>query len=304
MTRAGDQLSTDRTLLVASLLINLTLLTAFLSFFQEANSTIKRLNENIESMNYELESLRSEKEYLEMKIENCEMMNESYREQVEYYRAKLKEVIYSRPEVTYRARAEIEVPAVIEGERKGAMISIGVEIIPGEGRVLVQTKPKMGYSFQEMAEVSVEVAEMVTEVSLEGNDVIFYIEGSESIERVDGPSAGAAMAIITIAAIQGKEIREGITITGSLLPNGEIGPVGGLKEKMEIAKASGYHTILLPLNDYVSVVRERERSPLPGVRIKEKFVENIPISEYAREIGINAVFVDNIFQAMSYLIED
>ena len=63
---------------------------------------------------------------------------------------------------------------------------------------------------------------------------------------MDGPSDGAIMAIGFIALFKGDSFRRGVAMTGTLLPGGRIGRVGGLPGKVRAAAREGYHTILIP----------------------------------------------------------
>jgi Lon-like protease len=62
----------------------------------------------------------------------------------------------------------------------------------------------------------------------------------------DGPSAGAAMAVGFIALFKGDRIHRGIALTGTIEPEGQIGPVGGIPDKIRAAAREGYRTILVP----------------------------------------------------------
>ncbi|HSF68209.1 MAG TPA: S16 family serine protease [Nitrospiraceae bacterium] len=62
----------------------------------------------------------------------------------------------------------------------------------------------------------------------------------------DGPSAGAAMAVGFIALFKGDRIQRGIALTGTIEPEGQIGPVGGIPDKIRAAAREGYRTILVP----------------------------------------------------------
>nr|MBI3614293.1 hypothetical protein [Nitrospirota bacterium] len=62
----------------------------------------------------------------------------------------------------------------------------------------------------------------------------------------DGPSAGAAMAIGFLAVLRGDPIIRGVALTGTLQPEGRIGPVGAIPDKVRAAAREGYRTILIP----------------------------------------------------------
>jgi predicted S18 family serine protease len=128
----------------------------------------------------------------------------------------------------------------------GSIMNISVEIIPGKGRVLVQTKPLMGVVFQGAANTAVEVAGNRTGADLSGSDVIFSISSGEMISEVDGPSAGALMALLTISAIEKQPIDESLTLTGTIDSNGHVGAIGGVVAKATAAKESGKTLFLIP----------------------------------------------------------
>lgn len=67
---------------------------------------------------------------------------------------------------------------------------------------------------------------------------------------MDGPSAGAAMAIGFLALFKQDAIRRGVALTGTLQPGGRIGTVGGIAGKVRAAAREGYHTILIPAGQY------------------------------------------------------
>lgn len=62
----------------------------------------------------------------------------------------------------------------------------------------------------------------------------------------DGPSAGAAMTVGFIAMFKGDRVRRGTALTGTIEPDGHIGWVGGIPDKIRAAKREGYHTVLVP----------------------------------------------------------
>jgi len=62
----------------------------------------------------------------------------------------------------------------------------------------------------------------------------------------DGPSAGAAMAVGFIAMFKGDRVQRGTALTGTIEPDGHIGWVGGIPDKIRAAKREGYHTVLVP----------------------------------------------------------
>ncbi len=56
---------------------------------------------------------------------------------------------------------------------------------------------------------------------------------------VDGPSAGGLTTAAFLAAMLDVPVRPGVTLTGTVNPDGSIGPVGGIPDKMRGAKEKG-----------------------------------------------------------------
>jgi Lon protease (S16) C-terminal proteolytic domain len=65
-------------------------------------------------------------------------------------------------------------------------------------------------------------------------------------EAIDGPSAGALLSVGSLAALRGSQISGSTTMTGTVLPDGSVGPVSGIAEKVRAAAAAGYTRVLIP----------------------------------------------------------
>jgi hypothetical protein len=66
--------------------------------------------------------------------------------------------------------------------------------------------------------------------------------------NVSGPSAGAAMSLLAVSALTGKQLLHNFTITGTISGNGNIGEVGGIYDKATAAKRLGLSFIIVPAN--------------------------------------------------------
>lgn len=195
--------------------------------------------------------------------------------------------------------ATLQGPAVLQDTSgtitQGTMLNISVEIRPGQGRVLVETKPLMGIVFQDAANTAVFVAQNVTGKSLTGSDVIFGVEAQDQVPAVDGPSAGALMTALAIAALTDHQPNSSVTLTGTIDSNGHVGAIGGVVEKAQAAKESGKTEILLPrenaqLVQYTETTRRIGRftyiARTPNLIDTKEYIEN--------EIGIQVTYVDSI----------
>ena len=71
--------------------------------------------------------------------------------------------------------------------------------------------------------------------------------------NIDGPSAGCLMTVGTIAAILGDKVKADVTMTGTINPDGTVGPVGGIPQKIDGAAAKGKTLILVPAGSRMSI---------------------------------------------------
>jgi predicted S18 family serine protease len=185
---------------------------------------------------------------------------------------------------------------------EGIMTNISVEIRPGEGRVLVQTRPLMGIVFQDAANTAVLVAQNSTGKQLANRDVIFVVEAQDQIPAVDGPSAGALMTSLVILALTGVEPPQDVALTGTIEPSGHIGAIGGVVEKAQAAREYGKTLILLPRENARLVQYPEVVGDSPGVPFIERMPSVVDAKQYIeKEIGIRVEYVDSIGDIQSYL---
>jgi Lon-like ATP-dependent protease len=79
--------------------------------------------------------------------------------------------------------------------------------------------------------------------TLAGRDLHISFPGGAP---VDGPSAGAAMAIAAISALTDRPIDGSCAVTGEITVHGAIRAVGGVPEKVEAARQSGLTRVFIP----------------------------------------------------------
>ncbi|MDD4566920.1 Lon protease [Methanoculleus chikugoensis] len=182
-----------------------------------------------------------------------------------------------------------------EMTEEGAMVNVSVEVVPGRGRVLVQTTPLMGITFQDAANLAVVVAANRSRADLTENDIIFSIQGPEDISEIDGPSAGALMAALLLSVLENIPLNESVTVTGTIDEDGKIGPVGGILEKAEAARRGGKTLLILSdENNQVCDYHEGTRS-FGGLRISRQWPPIVDSKEYIEEnLGIRVKYVNTL----------
>ncbi len=143
------------------------------------------------------------------------------------------------PMIAYSCRIDGYLMAVEKGTGKGSLVRLTVETAPGSGRVFVNTDPVVGTDVQVSIRIAKEVAESFTGVS--GLDYYYTFQsGSPSIV---GMSGGAGILGYTMAAQICKEPAD-VIATGIIYPDGSIGPVSGIGEKV-LSAPDGF-TVLIP----------------------------------------------------------
>lgn len=203
-------------------------------------------------------------------------------------------------------KAEINIAAV-SNTGEGVLSKAVVEIIDGEGRILFNTNPFVEPDTQFSIDVAKNYAEQFTEKSLADKDIIYSIQEMQA-KLVGGASAGAALTIATIAAIQGKNVRSDIAITGTILPDGSIGQIVGVMEKAYAAGQKGVKLFLVPAGQANGIVYEQkiEEKKGPGFIFQKIYYvpKQIDLNAIMSEqYGMQVIEVANISEAVKHAIE-
>ena len=152
--------------------------------------------------------------------------------------------------------------AAVSQEGTGLICGLTARVMPGEGYILTDIDPLVGFDFQYAHWTAVKVAAEVTGYTLDDDgvgiknvDVLFIVTVPPDIKihAIDGPSAGAAATIATIAALENRKIRDDVIITGRILEDHRIGLVSGVAAKAKAANEQGAKYFLVPNGQYVEV---------------------------------------------------
>ncbi|MCD6434060.1 MAG: hypothetical protein J7L14_00430, partial [Candidatus Diapherotrites archaeon] len=171
-----------------------------------------------------------------------------------------------------------------KGQGIAAELSISIE--PGSGKIWSSISPLIGTTTQNTEKLAVKVAKNYFK-DVDKYDYKFEIRSNASI--VEGPSAGAAMALLLITMLQDKNLPSHVSITGTINADGSIGSVGGVLEKTIAAARSGIKLFMIPAGEAKQTIKE-------GIKIK-----NIDLRNYALEkYNIKVVEVRNIDEALRY----
>src|SRR3989344_3326742 len=130
---------------------------------------------------------------------------------------------------------------------EGSNAELFLELKEGSGRVFLETLPLTKIDTQISTRFAKDIACKHFKLNCQKYDYIFTIKADSNI--IGGPSAGAAIAALTTIATLDLEYDQQIAITGTINSGGIIGPIGGVKKKIEAAKESGLKKVLIAQNN-------------------------------------------------------
>lgn len=127
----------------------------------------------------------------------------------------------------------------------GSVANVSISQEAGSGLLFLDTQPFSQVDLQGSARLAVRVAGAVTGINVAHRD--FYVVVRSESRVIGGPSAGGVLAVGAIAALKGWEINPRVYMTGTINPDGSIGPVGGVPEKARAAAERGGTLFLFPV---------------------------------------------------------
>ncbi|MFW6034816.1 MAG: Lon family ATP-dependent protease [Halothermotrichaceae bacterium] len=87
--------------------------------------------------------------------------------------------------------------------------------------------------------------------------------------NVDGPSAGIAMLLAIISAIEDIPLKQDIAVTGEVSIQGKVKPVGGIREKIHAAEQAGIGEVLIPQENINDINMDTELKITPTATVKQ-----------------------------------
>lgn len=204
-----------------------------------------------------------------------------------------------QPILAFDIQKTIKAVAVTSGEEpEGVVINITVLINSGSGRVFVSTTPFTEIDMQGSAQLSALTACDLLGIDFTKYDFFYIIEADAPI--VGGPSAGAVMTIATISALKNLSIAEDVYMSGMIYPDGFIGPVGGLKYKLEAVAKSNGKIFLIPHGQKIVTVQEKVVRKVGMINIITTTYREVDLVEYGKQLGVNVYEVATINDALKY----
>ncbi len=191
----------------------------------------------------------------------------------------------------------------VDGRGNGILTDLSVKAVPGNGKLLVDVDNLLFWlDTQQSIQKAKKVAENYFKREIDDVDLTYTIKVEEGAV-VGGPSAGAAFAVATIAALQNRTLRKDAIITGTIDENGKIGEVGGILAKVRAAKEGGFKYFLVPKGEktVIEYKREEECETFGLTKICEINYRPVEI-DVGKEFGINVIEVENVEEALKYML--
>ena len=208
------------------------------------------------------------------------------------------------PELYDSGKSEVHTKLVaVDNEGEGVLTDLYVRAVPGNGRLFVDVDNLL---FWMDTQKSIQKAKKVAEKYLgkKANNVdLTYIIKADTASVVGGPSAGAAFAVATIAALENKTLKNYVAVTGTIEEDGTIGEVGGILAKGKAVKEGGFKKFLVPKGEkvYTEYKREKECETLGSLKVCDINYRPVEIN-VEKEIGIDVIEVENIKDVLEYMM--
>jgi uncharacterized protein len=125
--------------------------------------------------------------------------------------------------------------------------------------------------------------------TLLGRDVHGYRIGYAIGVNVEGPSAGALTTAALLALMRGQTVLSDVAMTGTVNPDGTVGPVSGIPEKLAGVVEAGKKRFGIPRGARMAVERCKERKP------------PVDVVELGRRMQIEVVEIGDVREAYKLL---
>ncbi len=152
---------------------------------------------------------------------------------------------------------------------RGVVLEVEAVALPARaaGQGTVRFNEAAGSMARDSVFVATSLARSLLDVDVAQMDLHVNVVGGG---RIDGPSAGLAIACAVISALLDVPARQDVAVTGELSLWGDVKPVGAIVEKVWAARESGMRQVLVPADNLPEVPPELAGETVVGVhRIEE-----------------------------------
>lgn len=178
----------------------------------------------------------------------------------------------------------------VTSEGQGVDADLNLRIMPGTGRVFIDTYPLTRIDTQMSTRFAKDIACKFLEKDCSSLDFFYTITSQASI--VGGPSAGAAISALTVSLLEGYTLDGNITVTGTINSGGLVGSVGSIKSKIEIASEIGLKKVLIPKGErYLTNTSFNNET-------NQTQNETIDLYEVGQNLSVEVIEVANLYDVL------
>ncbi len=166
----------------------------------------------------------------------------------------------------------------------GSILEVEAVVFPSRepGKGSLRFNDTAGTMARDSVFNALSVARRLTGEDLANYDVHVNVVGGG---RVDGPSAGAAILLAVVSALQGHPVRQDIAVTGEISLQGRIRPVGGLAEKLYGARQAGMKGAVVPVENLKEFPGDAHGLDVYGVSTADELLPLVLAMPAAQESG-------------------
>ncbi len=190
-------------------------------------------------------------------------------------------------EITVYTRSITIHALAVSSNNTGSIINITITAVkPGSGYVYVASSPlptAESGTFLSSSQIAALVATYLANQPF--NEYNFLINVEPTTLEIGGPSASGYMTVGMWALITNHTLNPDVVMTGMILPDGSIGPVGGLPTKIRAAAQEGYEVVLIPYGQQI---------------YQTSTGQVINLINYGKSLGVDVIPVLDVRQAIYY----
>ena len=163
----------------------------------------------------------------------------------------------------------------------GVTADLFLETKPGTGKVFIESNPLTKLDTQISTRFAKEIACSYSGEECRNIDFFYTIKADATI--VGGPSAGAAIAALTVAVLKDAELNQSVAITGTINSGNVVGSVAGIQEKVEAAAQSGLRKVMIPKGENFSLENLSNETHKHAIELGLEVVEVFTLDEVMQE---------------------
>jgi uncharacterized protein len=174
-----------------------------------------------------------------------------------------------------------------DGRYTGVATKAYVSMMPGNGVIYLSVEPMAQIDMQASLNVGLLIASYVSKINVSNYDFLVRIVSDTPI--IGGPSASGFLTAAIASLLLNQSIRNDTVMTGMIMPDGLIGPVGGIPQKLQAAYSIGAKYMLIPAGQRYSTDLNTGKQVdvvAEGERLGIKVVEVASIYDALRSLGI------------------